>query len=123
MIYLVLFGAPAAIAIISGDSAHSRLKGQVSFIPNPEGVLIVADVRGLPYSENGFFAMHVHEGGDCRGKGFPNTGAHYNPEKLPHPQHRGDLPPLLSNGGRAYMAVLSNRLRISDIIGRTLVIH
>jgi len=120
---VAFFGVPSARAVVSGNAAHSRIRGQVSFVPRREGVLVIADIQGLPYSENGFFAMHIHEGGDCRGKGFPNTGVHYNPGKHPHPRHAGDLPPLLSSDGNAYLAVLTSRFRVEDIIGKSLVIH
>lgn len=54
---------------------------------------------------------------------FPNTGNHYNPENVPHPEHAGDLPPLLSNSGYAWMSFYTSRLSAEDIIGRSLVIH
>lgn len=41
----------------------------------------------------------------------------------PHPLHVGDLPPLLENNGYAYMSVLTNKFKISDIIGKTVIIH
>ena len=59
----------------------------------------------------------------CGGAGFPGTGGHFNPAGAPHPAHAGDLPPLLSCGGRAYLAVLTDRFTVADIIGRTVVIH
>ncbi len=43
--------------------------------------------------------------------------------ETPHPDHAGDLPPLLSCGGRVYLAVLTCRVRIPEILGRTLVVH
>ena len=39
------------------------------------------------------------------------------------PYHAGDLPPLFSSHGQAYMAVLSGRFRIPEVLGRTIVIH
>lgn len=54
---------------------------------------------------------------------FPNTGNHYNPDNVPHPEHAGDLPPLLSNNGYAWMNFYTGRLNLNDIIGRSLVIH
>ena len=54
---------------------------------------------------------------------FPNTGNHYNPGNVPHPEHAGDLPPLLSNSGYAWMSFYTNRVDVEDIIGRSLVIH
>ena len=85
--------------------------------------MVVADIRGLPESDAGFFAFHIHEGGDCGGEGFADTGGHYDPCGMPHPRHAGDLPPLLSCHGKAHLAVLTNRFSVSDIIGRTVVIH
>lgn len=57
------------------------------------------------------------------GNDFAATGSHYDPGKQSHPRHAGDLPPLMSFGGRAYLAVMTDRFSIRDIIGRTIVIH
>lgn len=113
-------GRPGASACIRGDGG---IRGTVKFSLFASGILVEADIQGLPASESGFFALHIHEGKDCCGEGFLNTGGHYNPCSVEHPRHAGDLPPLLSCNGRAYLAVLTNRFRISDIIGRTVVIH
>ena len=48
---------------------------------------------------------------------------HYNPNNCLHPYHAGDLPPLLENQGYAYMRVLVDKFKISDIIGKTVIIH
>lgn len=112
-----------AAAYIRGNGANSGLRGTVTFLPHGENVLVTAQVEGFPKSESGFFALHIHEGDSCRGEGFPHTGGHYNPHNTPHPMHAGDLPPLLSCGGRAWMSVLTNRFQIQDILGRTVVIH
>lgn len=112
-----------AQASICGDGNHPNLRGTVRFFPCGRGTMVVARVQGLPDSERGFFGFHIHEGGDCRGQDFPNTGGHYDPVGNTHPRHAGDLPPLLGAGGRAYLAVLTDRFRLEDIIGRTVVIH
>ncbi len=114
---------PGAVAQIQGDAAHPALQGTVKFFRQHDGTLVVADIMGLPDSGSGFFAFHIHEGDDCSGTGFPATGNHYNPTLRSHPQHAGDLPPLLSSNGRAYLAVLSGRFQIHDVIGKTIVIH
>ena len=44
-------------------------------------------------------------------------------DSMAHPMHSGDLPPLLSATGRAYMAVLTDRFSIGQIIGKTVVVH
>lgn len=113
----------SAIAHISGGRACPGLRGTVRFLPRRGGTLVVAEICGLPVSKTGFFAFHIHEGGDCCGNDFSNTGGHYNPGGAEHPNHAGDLPPLLSDNGRAYSQVLTGRFRVEDIIGRTVVVH
>ena len=113
-------GRPRAVAWLRGEG---RLRGCVKFYAIPRGTMVVAEVAGLPPSDSGFFAMHIHEGGNCQGEGFPQTGGHYNPGEAHHPEHAGDLPPLLSQNGRAWMAVETDRFTPKDVLGRTVVIH
>lgn len=115
--------APAAVACLRGGVELPELKGTVKFYRRRCGCLVTAEVRGLPSSQTGFFAFHIHEGGDCGGEGFSDTGGHLNPDKAPHPEHQGDLPPLLSAHGSAFLSVLTDRFRVEDVIGRTVVIH
>ena len=86
-------------------------------------MIVTAKISGLPQNGTGFYGFHIHEGNNCDGAGFSDTGGHYDPKGLPHPSHAGDLPPLLSNNGNAYMTVKTERFRLKDIIGRTVVIH
>lgn len=111
-------GIPAAVAVIRGDA-----RGMVKLYRQGRGTLVDVQMRDLPPSESGFFALHIHEGGNCEGEGYPNTGGHYNPGDKEHPRHAGDLPPLLSNDGRAHMQVITDRFRPEEVIGRTVVIH
>ncbi len=115
---------PDAVAQIKGGPDATHLLGEVRFYQENECVLVVADLSGLPpTNKSGFFALHIHEGTSCGGGGFPQTGSHYNPQGADHPHHAGDLPPLLACHGRAYLAVRTDRFRVSDVIGRTVVIH
>lgn len=82
---------------------------------------MTAEVSGLPH--DGFYAFHIHEGGSCTGDSFSETGSHYNPTNTSHPNHAGDLPPLLSHHGKAQMSVLTGRFRVDEIIGKTVIIH
>ena len=117
------FGRPEAIAKVLGGKEAPNLFGSVKFYQMGANVLVVADICGLPESKTNIFAMHIHEGGSCQGEGFVNTGGHYNPENKEHPSHAGDLPPLFSCGGRAFLAVMTDRFAVKDIVGRTVVIH
>ena len=115
---------PDAIALIRGGPEAPRLSGQVKFYQKENRVLVAVEVTGLPQSnKTGFFALHIHEGMGCSGKNFSESGSHYNPGGTPHPNHAGDLPPLLLCQGGAYLAVETDRFRVEDIIGKTVVIH
>lgn len=121
------FGWPAAVAKVTGGSETPQIKGTVSFFSTGTNVMVVADIHGLPHNEDpcrsGIFAFHIHEGGSCTGPGLSDTLSHYNPKDCLHPHHAGDLPPLFECGGHAFLAVMTDRFRIPDIIGRTVVIH
>lgn len=112
---------PSAVACVSGGRMNPKLKGIVRFDQNCGGVLVTAEVSGLP--RDGFFAFHIHEGSGCGGTDFSESGSHYNPTGSSHPDHAGDLPPLLAHNGRAKMSVLTGRFRVDEIIDKTVIIH
>ncbi len=114
---------PQAVACIRGGGDAPKLRGTVRFSAISGGTLVTAEIEGLPENDTGFFALHIHEGGDCGGADFSDTGGHYNPGAQEHPCHAGDLPPLLSMGGHAFLAVETGRFTPCEVIGRTVVIH
>ncbi len=118
---------PRAMAWVTGNDANPQLSGLVKFYDTPYGgVLVEAEIFGLPNVEEpdstGFYAMHIHEYGDCSGS-FERTGNHYNPSGQPHPGHAGDMVPLLGNAGYAWTAFYDKRFAIQDVIGKSVVIH
>ena len=114
---------PSAVARLRGGKDAVGLSGTVRFFQQPGGVIVEIRVSGLPYNSTGMYGFHIHEGVACSGIDFSATGGHYNPKGMPHPRHAGDLPSLLSCGGRAYLAVMTDRFSVQDILGRTIVIH
>ena len=121
---------PNSAADISGGENYPGIRGRVIFRQQKNGVLVTADIYGLPTGEtgcdSGVFGFHIHEGEDCGSNGqepFSNTKGHYNPGDCPHQYHAVDLPPLFENDGYAYMSFLTNRFTATEIIGRTVVIH
>ena len=115
---------PDAVAWITGGEEVPQLSGCVQFYQENGCVLIEAKISGLPKtSESRFFGFHIHQGRDCSGVGFSRTEGHYNPLGQGHPEHAGDLPPLLSCKGNAYLSVKTDRFSVDEIIGRTVVIH
>ena len=90
----------------------------------------MAAIYGIPgeitEKSGGFHGFHIHDGGSCTGNvsdPFAEAGQHYNPKKLPHPEHAGDLPPVLSNDGTAWMEIYTGRFYPMDVVGRTIVLH
>lgn len=112
-----------ATANIRGGTQNPDIQGQVNFYQRSNHVLIKAFVRGLPETPSGFFGFHIHEGNDCKGTDFSDTGSHYNPGNANHPDHAGDLPPLMFCNGVACQTLITDRFCVKDIIGRTVVIH
>lgn len=125
---LTLEKPPAAIAYIRGVGEYAAIAGTVTFRPAKGGVLVTADVCGLP-EHNGtaeIFGFHLHAGGSCTGTAadpLADTDGHYSFTEAPHPAHAGDLPPLFAGNGCAWMTVLTNRFTVEEIIGKTAVIH
>lgn len=114
---------PIAVARVRGDNNNKDLTGTVRFYQYPSGILVEADVVGLPENNSGFYGFHIHGGESCAGTGFSASGSHLNLNAAAHPRHNGDLPPLLSYNGRAYMTVMTDRFSLRDILGRAVVIH
>lgn len=117
-----------AEAKISGSKDYRNVKGKVTFVQKKDGVVVTAEIFGLPEVQcgSGVFGFHIHEGRACTGNAadpFLDAGMHYNPKNCPHPYHAGDLPPLFSEKGRAYMSFVTNKFKLSEIIGRAVIIH
>lgn len=118
---------PQAVAWVQGGTQAPRLSGLVKFYNTPYGgILVEAEIFGLPNqsvpNSSNFYGMHIHENGDCSDH-FARTGDHYNPGGQPHPEHAGDLLPLLGNQGYAWSAFYDKRFQIRDILGRSVIIH
>ena len=126
----VLRSRPRAAAEISGSESYPDISGVVRFYQVNKGVIVYAEISGLPHSEapcdDRIFGFHIHEGTSCSGNAedpFANTMSHYDKENCEHPHHSGDMPPLFGNDGLAIMMFFTNRFSIEEIIGRTVVIH
>ncbi|MBO5071316.1 MAG: superoxide dismutase family protein [Roseburia sp.] len=126
-IHLLTRNQPRAMAWVRGGTAAPELSGLVKFYDTPYGgILIEAEIFGLPNrampGSTDWYAMHIHETGDCSNQ-FMNTGEHYNPDMVMHPQHAGDLMPLFANQGYAWYAYYDKRFQIPEILNRSVVIH
>lgn len=123
----MLHNQPDAVAWVTGNSENPGLSGLVKFFATDyQGVLIEAEFFGLPNvvtpGATDFYGMHIHEFGDCS-QNFTRTGDHYSYRPAMHPNHSGDLIPLLGNQGYAWASFYDKRFTITEIIGRSVVVH
>jgi len=121
---------PQASASIAGSESCPGLSGTVWFYQTKEGVIVLAEVSGLPHSalpcHEQIFGFHIHEGTGCRGNmddPFAGAMSHYDPCGCGHPHHAGDLPPLFGNNGFALSLFLTNRFSVDEVVGKTVIIH
>lgn len=123
-----------AIARINGGPLAPHLTGEVVFEEVPNGVMVAVYVQGLPPYQSGTngkpigpHGFHIHEHGVCDignpSDPFLSAGGHWNPTNQPHGNHAGDFPVLFSNNGMAYMVFFTDRFKIEDVIGKSIIIH
>jgi Cu-Zn family superoxide dismutase len=124
-----------ALARIQGGPLAPQIRGMVYFFDSPQGTWVYSDVEGLPVYRPGHgtidpigpHGFHIHMNGTCAvgnpQEPFQAAGGHWNPDGQPHGNHAGDFPVLFSNDGKATMYFLTNRFRVWEIIGRSVLIH
>lgn len=124
-----------ARAVLRGGPLCPQITGVVYFYDVPGGAWVYAEVSGLPPyqpAQNnrppvGPHGFHIHEHGNCAvgdpADPFQAAGGHWNPNNQPHGNHAGDFPVLFSNGGRAVMGFFTNKFSVSQVIGRSVIIH
>lgn len=108
--------------------------GQVTLSDTPYGLVLMPALKGLTPGLHGF---HVHANPSCNpaeqnGKAVAAlaAGGHYDPaDSKRHDTpwgngHLGDLPPLyVDAGGNANQPVLAPRLKVAEVVGRSLMVH
>lgn len=111
--------------VYSTDDKH-QLLGTVSFKDTKYGMQINPKLEHLPPGTHGF---HIHQQPNC-GDHAMEAGGHFDPlHKDSHlgpynEGHLGDLPVLYVNDqGKAYISVLAPRLKVGDIIDKSIMIH
>jgi Cu-Zn family superoxide dismutase len=108
--------------------------GTITASDSKYGLILTPQLSELPPGLHGF---HVHDKPDCshamkEGKAVAAlaAGGHYDPANTGKHEgpygngHLGDLPALyVAADGKATLPVLAPRLKVSDIKGRSLMIH
>ncbi|QCX34770.1 superoxide dismutase family protein [Caloramator sp. E03] len=133
--YTDQYYAKKAYAHIKGGPLAPNLDGYVYFREVLGGTMVYVDISGLPefrpakdnMPQVGPHGFHIHELGNCDvgdvNNPFALAGGHYNPWNQPHGNHAGDFPVLFSNDGIANMSFFTNKFKVADIIGKTIIIH
>lgn len=124
-----------AISYIKGGALYPKIKGYVLFQDVPGGTAVYVNITGLPEYQPakgeqapiGPHGFHIHELGNCNEgfseESFKDTGGHWNPTNQPHGNHAGDFPVLFSNNGKSIMSFFTNKFKVQDIIGKSIIIH
>ncbi len=98
-----------------------------------EGVIIEAEVEGLPAGQ--WVAFHIHENGECDAAGgFQSAGGHFNPTDREHGYfveggpHAGDMPnQYVGDDGALRAQIFNGSVSMgegdADVSGRAIVIH
>ena len=125
-----LANQPQAFAHVRGSESFPDVQGLVTFYDFLDGTIVMADISGLPDSqepcERKFYGFHIHEGASCTGNEtdpFADAGAHYNPDGCPHPAHAGDMHVLEGNRGRAWLSFYTERFTPAQVRGKTVIVH
>ncbi|KAF9438585.1 hypothetical protein BGZ76_006637 [Entomortierella beljakovae] len=98
--------------------------GLVRFLQvDQETCVVDVTVQNLTPGEHG---IHIHELGDTSG-GYATTGSHFNPTNVPHGDHEtghvGDLGNIeVDENGWGDLVLESKRIKVWDIIGRSMVV-
>ena len=126
-IHILEENQPQATAWVQGGDSFPEISGLVKFYETPYGgILIEAEIFNLPgittQGSTNFYGIHIHEYGDCS-QGFSRTGEHYRSDDSLHPDHLGDLIPLMGYQGYAWTAFYDKRFQLRDILNRSIVIH
>lgn len=135
---LCLYGTAQADIIVQMNSVDQTgigpIVGQVVISETRYGTVFTPSLAGLPQGLHGF---HVHENPSCEAREKDGkmvaglaAGGHFDPAAskqhgLPWGTgHLGDLPALFVDAaGNAAYPVLAPRVKLSDIKGRSLMIH
>lgn len=119
---------------LTTSSGTGQTVGTIAVKDTPYGALFTPALVGLTPGLHGF---HVHENANCGPKEKAGTmvpglaaGGHYDPAGTGRHEgpygdgHLGDLPPLyVDDKGQAKHPVLAPRLKVSDLKGRSLMMH
>ena len=111
------------ICVMKCDNGHPHMIVRMTHIIH--GIRFDIQADNLPDGLHGF---HVHQTGNLT-DGCKTLGPHYNPTSTTHGglnetrSHSGDLGNIEIHNGKCSMTIVSYKLRLPDLLGRSLVLH
>jgi len=113
--------------VVLAATEGNDVKGWLTLTAVKGGVELAGKVSNLTPGKHGF---HVHEFGDLREPAGKAAGGHFNPEGHDHgglhseERHAGDLGNIEADeSGNAEVKVLAPGLVLSEVLGRSIVVH
>ena len=131
-------GKTAVAVIVAAKAAatqpsNQNVAGTVTFIPDKDGVKVIADLTGLSPGKHG---IHIHDKADLSAPDLASAGGHWDPEghkqhggpeSEPDKRHAGDLGNLEADAtGKAHYEITIAGVSIGgkdDIVGHSVIIH
>uniref|UniRef100_A0A182WL38 superoxide dismutase n=1 Tax=Anopheles minimus TaxID=112268 RepID=A0A182WL38_9DIPT len=112
-VVLTGFGGQSAVAIVEHGNESTNVRGVVRFcslsnVPGQRGAVIDGTIDGL--APNDTYQLNVHECGDIS-DGCRSVGDVYDSNEIS-----------ADKSGRATVRIVNDRLEVSDLIGRSVVI-
>lgn len=118
-----------AVAVIQPTEGN-KVTGKVTFTSAPDGLHVVAELKGLEPGDHGF---HIHEFGDVSSADGKAAGDHFNPLGKPHAgadtaeHHSGDMGNIKADAsGNAKLDVVLKGASFeghTSVIGRGVIVH
>jgi Cu-Zn family superoxide dismutase len=136
MVCAALVGLGAAAASAQEAAATAEMQnlegqsvGQVRLQETPNGLIVTAELTGLPEGPHGF---HIHAVGECEPP-FQSAGGHFNPDGRQHGmenaqgKHAGDLPNIhVPASGQLTVEHFAVGLTLDDLFdddGSSMMVH